>query len=75
MTRRQLIAASIRFDGAHSAEHHAAMFVLAHLSDPHMASRPRFAELAGKRGLGFINWQRKRKNSIAPKCSMRSPAI
>ncbi len=26
-----------------------------------MASSPRPAELAGKRGLGFINWQRKRK--------------
>jgi 3',5'-cyclic AMP phosphodiesterase CpdA len=37
------------------------MFVLAHLSDWHLASRPRLAELAGKRGLGFINWQRKRK--------------
>jgi 3',5'-cyclic AMP phosphodiesterase CpdA len=37
------------------------MFVLAHLSDPHMASQPRLAELAGKRGLGFINWERKRK--------------
>ncbi|MGH6671837.1 MAG: metallophosphoesterase family protein [Xanthobacteraceae bacterium] len=37
------------------------MFVLAHVSDLHMASRPTVAELAGKRGLGFINWQRKRK--------------
>ncbi len=37
------------------------MFVLAHLSDLHMASRPRLSELAGKRALGFINWQRKRK--------------
>ncbi len=37
------------------------MFVLAHLSDPHIASRPRLDELAGKRALGFINWQRKRK--------------
>jgi 3',5'-cyclic AMP phosphodiesterase CpdA len=37
------------------------MFVLAHVSDLHMASRPALAELAGKRGLGFINWQRKRK--------------
>jgi 3',5'-cyclic AMP phosphodiesterase CpdA len=37
------------------------MFVLAHVSDPHMASSPRPAELAGKRGLGFINWHRKRK--------------
>jgi 3',5'-cyclic AMP phosphodiesterase CpdA len=37
------------------------MFVLAHVSDVHMAGRPRPAELVGKRGLGFINWQRKRK--------------
>ena len=37
------------------------MFVLTHLSDLHLASRPRLAELIGKRGLGFINWQRKRK--------------
>ncbi len=37
------------------------MFILAHLSDLHLAARPRLAELAGKRGLGFINWHRKRK--------------
>jgi 3',5'-cyclic AMP phosphodiesterase CpdA len=37
------------------------MFVLAHLSDLHLASRPRPAELLSKRGLGFVNWQRKRK--------------
>jgi 3',5'-cyclic AMP phosphodiesterase CpdA len=37
------------------------MFVLAHLSDPHLALPPRLAELAGKRGLGFINWLRKRR--------------
>jgi 3',5'-cyclic AMP phosphodiesterase CpdA len=37
------------------------MFVLAHLSDLHFAKRPRLAELAGKRGLGFINWHRGRK--------------
>ena len=37
------------------------MFVLAHVSDLHMASRPALAALTGKRGLGFINWQRKRK--------------
>jgi len=37
------------------------MFVLAHVSDLHLASRPRPVELVGKRGLGFINWQRKRK--------------
>ncbi len=38
------------------------MFVLAHISDLHLPSRPELFELAGKRGLGFINWQRKRKN-------------
>jgi len=37
------------------------MFTLAHLSDLHMASRPGLAQLAGKRGLGLINWHRKRK--------------
>jgi 3',5'-cyclic AMP phosphodiesterase CpdA len=38
------------------------MFVLAHLSDLHLAAPPRLADLAGKRGLGFINWHRGRKN-------------
>jgi 3',5'-cyclic AMP phosphodiesterase CpdA len=37
------------------------MFVLAHLSDLHLAHRPRLVELAGKRGLGFINWHRGRR--------------
>jgi 3',5'-cyclic AMP phosphodiesterase CpdA len=37
------------------------MFTLAHLSDLHLACPPRAAALVGKRGLGFINWQRKRK--------------
>ncbi len=37
------------------------MFVLGHLSDLHLAARPRLKELAGKRGLGFINWHRRRK--------------
>ena len=37
------------------------MFVLGHLSDLHLAARPWFKELAGKRSLGFINWHRKRK--------------
>ena len=37
------------------------MFVLAHLSDLHMALPPRLTELASKRGLGFINWQRGRR--------------
>jgi len=38
------------------------MFVLAHISDLHLAVRPRLHELAGKRGLGFINWHRARKH-------------
>jgi 3',5'-cyclic AMP phosphodiesterase CpdA len=37
------------------------MFVLAHLSDVHLALRPRLCQLAGKRGLGRINWHRGRK--------------
>ncbi|MBM3527247.1 MAG: metallophosphoesterase [Alphaproteobacteria bacterium] len=39
------------------------MFVLAHLSDPHLAPlpRPRLGELASKRGLGYLNWLRKRR--------------
>ena len=39
------------------------MFVLAHLSDPHLAPlpRPRAWELAGKRALGFANWLRRRR--------------
>jgi 3',5'-cyclic AMP phosphodiesterase CpdA len=37
------------------------MFKLAHLSDLHLAAQPRLSQLLSKRGLGFINWQRKRK--------------
>jgi 3',5'-cyclic AMP phosphodiesterase CpdA len=37
------------------------MFVLAHLSDLHLSAPPRPLDLIGKRGLGFINWQRGRK--------------
>jgi 3',5'-cyclic AMP phosphodiesterase CpdA len=37
------------------------MFALAHISDLHLAVRPRLAEFAIKRGLGFINWHRARK--------------
>jgi 3',5'-cyclic AMP phosphodiesterase CpdA len=37
------------------------MFALAHLSDLHLSARPRLVDLAGKRGLGFINWHRGRK--------------
>jgi hypothetical protein len=55
------------------------MFVLAHLSDLHMALRPRLIELAGKRGLGFINWQRGRRYIHRPETlaaiTPPSPAI
>ncbi len=39
------------------------MFVLAHLSDPHLAPlpTPSLHELAGKRVLGYVNWRRKRE--------------
>jgi 3',5'-cyclic AMP phosphodiesterase CpdA len=39
------------------------MFVLAHLSDPHLAPlpRPHLRELLSKRGLGYLNWLRKRR--------------
>lgn len=39
------------------------MFTLAHLSDPHLAPlpRPNPFELLSKRGLGYINWLRKRR--------------
>src|SRR5712691_21555 len=39
------------------------MFVLAHLSDPHLGPlpQPRLSELIGKRATGFLNWQRKRR--------------
>jgi 3',5'-cyclic AMP phosphodiesterase CpdA len=38
------------------------MFVLAHLSDPHLATmpQPRLSELMSKRAIGFANWQRRR---------------
>ena len=39
------------------------MFVLAHLSDPHLGPlpTPRLSELIGKRATGFLNWRRKRQ--------------
>jgi 3',5'-cyclic AMP phosphodiesterase CpdA len=39
------------------------MFILAHLSDPHLAPlpRPRLADLMGKRIGGLVNWQRNRR--------------
>src|SRR5215469_16433641 len=38
------------------------VFVLAHLSDPHLAPlpAPRLAELASKRVLGYLHWRRTR---------------
>jgi len=38
------------------------MFVLAHLSDPHLSPfpPPRWSELVGKRATGFVNWRRNR---------------
>lgn len=38
------------------------MFVLAHLSDPHLGPlpQPRLSDLAGKRLLGFVNWHLRR---------------
>src|ERR1700735_4597073 len=42
------------------------MFMLAHLSDWHIATRPRPLDLAGKRGLGYTNWQRGRKRIHRP---------
>jgi len=38
------------------------MFILAHLSDPHLAPlpEPRLAELASKRVLGYLHWRRTR---------------
>ena len=40
------------------------MFVLAHLSDPHLGPLPkaRMVDLASKRVLGYINWQRTRRS-------------
>jgi 3',5'-cyclic AMP phosphodiesterase CpdA len=39
------------------------MFVLAHLSDPHLSPlpRPHWSELLGKRATGFFNWRRSRR--------------
>ena len=42
------------------------MFTLAHLSDLHLATRPRPAQLLSKRGLGYVNWLRKRHKIHRP---------
>jgi 3',5'-cyclic AMP phosphodiesterase CpdA len=46
----------------------AAMFVLAHLSDPHVGPLPRpgLAALAGKRAFGFANWHLRRRRGDRP---------
>ena len=38
------------------------MYVLAHLSDPHLAPmpKPQPLELIGKRAVGYVNWRRNR---------------
>ncbi|MCX5495218.1 metallophosphoesterase [Kaistia dalseonensis] len=43
------------------------MFILAHLSDPHLGPlpRPRTLELVSKRFLGYVNWRRGRMHSLA----------
>jgi 3',5'-cyclic AMP phosphodiesterase CpdA len=50
-----------------------AAFVLAHLSDPHLAPlpKPRFAELLGKRATGYVNWRRKREAIHRPEVLSR----
>ena len=42
------------------------MFTLAHLSDLHMAVEPHGSQLLSKRGLGYINWLRKRQKIHRP---------
>ena len=46
------------------------MFVLAHLSDPHLAPlpTPNPLQLLSKRGLGYINWLRKRRSIHRARC-------
>lgn len=48
-------------------------FLLAHLSDPHLAPlpQPRLAELIGKRVTGFINWRRRREAIHRPEVLAR----
>jgi 3',5'-cyclic AMP phosphodiesterase CpdA len=48
-------------------------FLLAHLSDPHLAPlpNPRASELLGKRATGFVNWIRKREAMHRPEVLAR----
>src|SRR5437899_3711080 len=57
-----------RCDGFRNCSNHPTlpiqtMFVLAHLSDPHLGPLPkaRLLELAGKRATGFLHWRRTRR--------------
>ena len=60
---RSLRWSSVRFPAyTVTAIKRATMFVLAHISDLHMALQPTLTQLLSKRGLGFINWHRKRKH-------------
>ncbi len=49
------------------------MFVLAHLSDPHLSPlpEPRWSELIGKRAAGYVNWRRKRHRIHRPEVLAR----
>ena len=48
-------------------------FVLAHLSDPHLAPlpQPRLFQLIGKRATGLVNWRRKREAIHRPEVLAR----
>lgn len=49
------------------------MYVLAHFSDPHLGPlpKPHPLELAGKRAIGFLNWQRNRHRVHRPETLTR----
>lgn len=48
-------------------------FVLAHVSDPHLAPlpQPKLSDLVGKRVTGFVNWKRKREAIHRPQVLAR----
>ena len=52
-------------------------FVLAHLSDPHLGPLPSFNpfELLSKRGLGYLNWLRKRRAIHRPVVLAKSRTV
>ena len=53
------------------------MFVLAHLSDPHLSPlpTPRLRELTGKRLLGYLNWRRSRRDEHRPEEEQERPVL